>query len=361
MTGHETTGRETAGAGTTGRETAGAGTAGPETRPTAASAPWHARPPTGTLAWLTLGVAAFVILQGAVVRSTGAGAGCGSTWPTCDGAAVPLGGGGEAALDFLHRAGTLVALGAGAWLAHRARLERASRPGLFAFAGAALGFLLLGALLGAGAMVWGLAGEDRAVARGLVVATHLAVSLLLVGSLAGAIVYARPRPPAWPMRAAAQGGVATVLLVGLVGMMVLTFSGGIAAMGNAMFPSDSLGAGLAADLGAGSHPLMRLRMLHPLMAVTVGVYLFVALGLAWWLKPVAEARRLAQSLLGVYLLQVAVGTLNLALMAPIVLQLLHLGLAAVAFGLLTALAVVQLGTPQTMLARAPRPALGETP
>src|SRR5690606_41725177 len=31
-----------------------------------------------------------VILQGAVVRATGSGAGCGSHWPTCNGTIVPL-------------------------------------------------------------------------------------------------------------------------------------------------------------------------------------------------------------------------------------------------------------------------------
>jgi heme A synthase len=40
---------------------------------------------------------------------------------------------------------------------------------------------------------------------------------------------------------------------------------------------------------------------------------------------------LARWLLGTYLLQLGVGTLNLALLAPIVLQLIHLGLAVLAF------------------------------
>lgn len=318
------------------------------------------RPRTATLAWLALGVTAVVILQGAFVRSVGAGAGCGSHWPTCNGAIVPLSGGVETVIGFTHRLVSLAALVVGAWLLRRAMRARAERPGLFVFAAAAFGFLLVEALLGAGTVLWGLTGDDRSIARGVVVATHLVNSLLIVGALAGAIVYARARPPAWPMHLERQGGVLTVLLVGVVSVLVLMFSGGIAAMGNTMFPSETLAAGLAADLHPDSHPLARLRMLHPLIAVTVGVYLFVALGLAWLLKPVPEAKQLAQSLLGVYLVQLAVGALNLALMAPVVLQLLHLGLAVLSFGLLTALAVVQLGTPHTARARVPRPALGET-
>lgn len=318
------------------------------------------RPRTATLAWLALGVTVVVILQGAVVRSVGAGAGCGSHWPTCHGAIVPLSGGVETALGFTHRLLSLAALAMGAWLLRRAVRVRAERPGLLAFASAAFVFLIVEALLGAGTVLWGLTAEDRSVARGVMVATHLVNSLLIVGALAGAIVYARARPPAWPMQLDRQGGVLTVLLVGLASVLALMFSGGIAAMGNTMFPSETLAAGLAADLHPDSHPLARLRMLHPLIAVTVGVYLFVALGLAWLLKPVPEAKQLAQSLLGVYLVQLAVGALNMALMAPAVLQLLHLGLAILSFGLLTALAVVQLGTPHITRARVTRPALGET-
>jgi heme a synthase len=136
-----------------------------------------------------------------------------------------------------------------------------------------------------------------------------------------------------------------VVLVGLIGMQVLMFSGGIAAMGNTMFPSESLVDGIAADFDPESHPLIRLRILHPLIAIAVGVYLFIALGLARWLKPVPQGHRLRQWLLGTYVVQLVVGTVNLALLAPIVLQMLHLGLAVAAFGLLAALSLVMLGAP----------------
>jgi len=114
-------------------------------------------------------------------------------------------------------------------------------------------------------------------------------------------------------------------------------------MGNTIFPSESLAEGFRADFDPESHLLIRLRILHPLIAITVGVYLFVALGLSWYLKPVAEARRLAQVLLGVYVAQLIVGTFNLAFLAPMALQFLHLLLAVAAFALLASLTVTQLG------------------
>jgi heme a synthase len=294
---------------------------------------------------VTVAANALVILQGAFVRATGSGAGCGRHWPLCNGEVVPLNPGVHTSIEFTHRLLSLAVLILGVWLFARVWRDRRARPGLFAATVAATVFLFIEAGLGALTVLWGLTGDNTTVARGLMVSTHLVNSLLLVGSLAAVWLYARPNPPSWPLRVRQQGALGTVLGIGLVAMLFLMFTGGIAAMGNTMFPSASLAEGLAADLDPTSHPLIRLRVLHPLIAVSVGIYLFLALGTAWWLKPAQAGRGLMQTLLGTYLVQLAVGTLNLALLGPIVLQLLHLALAVLAFGLLAALAVVLLASP----------------
>jgi heme A synthase len=286
-----------------------------------------------------------VIAQGAVVRATGSGAGCGSHWPTCNGEIIPLAHGTETLIEFSHRLLSLAVLALGAWLLVRAWRLRRERPGLFTFAGAAFAFLVIEALLGAATVLLGLTGENATVGRGIMVASHLVNSLLLVGTLAATAAYSGKRPPAWPLGLPRQGVLAAVLAFGLVGMLVLMFSGGIAAMGNTIFPAESLREGLAADFDPSSHLLVRLRILHPLIAITVGIYLFLSLGLGWWLKPVPRAKRLAQSLFGVYLAQLVIGTINLAFLAPIVLQVLHLSVAVLAFALLSALTVTALGYP----------------
>lgn len=297
---------------------------------------------TLSLAWTALLANAVVILQGAVVRVTGSGAGCGSHWPTCNGEILPLAHSTESLIEFGHRLLSLVVLVLGMWLLVRAWRSRREKPGLFVVGILAFGFLIVEALLGGATVLLGLTGENTSVARGLMVASHLVNSLLLIGSLTLCVVYAREHVP-WPLRLSQQGAVAAVLLVALLGMLLLMFTGGIAAMGNTMFPAQSLQEGLAADFAPASHPLIRLRVLHPIIAVTIGVYLFLALGLSRWLKPVAEAKPLAQALLGVYIAQLLIGTLNLALLAPAAVQLLHLMTAVVAFALLCALAAVTLG------------------
>lgn len=308
------------------------------------------------LVLVTIAANALVILQGAFVRATGSGAGCGRHWPLCNGEVIPLAPSAHTAIEFTHRLLSLGVLILGVWLFARVWRDRRRKPGLFAFTVAATFFLFVEAALGALTVLWGLTGDNTSVERGLMVASHLVNSLLLVGSLAGVWLYALPKPLGWPLRVRRQGPLGTVLAIGLVGMLFLMFTGGIAAMGNTMFPSASLAEGIAADFDPNAHPLIRLRVLHPLIAVTIGVYLFLALGTAWWLKPAPEGRRLARALLATYLVQLGVGTLNLALLAPIVLQLLHLGLAVVAFGLLAALTVVLLASPTGRRVAAEAPA-----
>lgn len=319
------------------------------------------KPSTAALAWIALAGNAVVILQGAFVRATGAGAGCGSHWPTCNGAIVPLGATTETMIEFSHRLLSLAVLLIGAWLLRRAWRLRRERPGLFAFASLSFGFLIAEALLGAATVLLNLTGDTVSMARGLMVAVHLVNSLLLIGALTGTVMYARDRAPSWPLELGRQGTLTTVLSVGLVGMLVLMFSGGIAAMGNTMFPSESVVAGIAADFDPASHPLIRLRILHPVIAITVGIYLFVSLGLGWWLKPVPGGKGLVQALFLTYLVQLAIGTINLALLAPIALQLLHLAMAVLAFGLLCAVALVLLGHPLPTMVDEPAARPAERP
>lgn len=299
---------------------------------------------TVRLAWLTLGVNLLIILQGAVVRATGSGAGCGSHWPLCNGEVVPLAPSTETLVEYSHRLLSFCALLLGGWLLSRAWRARRAKPAFFGAALASFVLLIVEALLGAATVLLGLTGENATLARGVMVASHLVNSVLLMGALTATVVYARRDAPRAP-KLRGQGLVGATLSVGLVGMLLLVFTGGVAAMGNTIFPSESLAAGLAADFDPASHLLIRLRVLHPLIALSVGLYLFLSLGLSWWLKPVREARSVARALFSVYLTQLAVGTLNLTLLGPIALQLLHLFLAVLAFALLSALTVYTLGLP----------------
>ena len=298
------------------------------------------------LAWITLSVNLIVILQGAVVRATGSGAGCGRDWPRCQGEILPLAHGLATWIEYSHRAFSGVALLFGIWLLVKAVRLRHELPGFLPFAIISAIFLLFEALIGAGAVLTGLTGDNVSVARGLLVAFHLLNSMLLVGALALATVHAYPGqtwPPVWT----GQTGLKILISVSLLGMMILMFSGGIAAMGNTMFPPESLQEGLTDDFSRQAHPLIRLRILHPFLAIGVGVFLWISHALTGWLKPTPQARRFRNLLLVVYAVQLLVGTVNLAMLGPIPLQLLHLALAVAAFGLWSVVGWLTLSSSRT--------------
>jgi len=62
------------------------------------------------LAWIALVANVIVILQGAIVRVTGSGAGCGRHWPSCQGEVIPLNHSVETLIEFSHRSLSLIVL-----------------------------------------------------------------------------------------------------------------------------------------------------------------------------------------------------------------------------------------------------------
>jgi heme A synthase len=291
---------------------------------------------TLAIAWTALITTVLLNLQGAVVRATGSGAGCGSHWPTCNGEIVPLQAGFATALEFSHRLLTLVLLALVLWLLLLAFRGRRENLGLYRASLAAVFFLVLQSLVGAATVVFGFTGENTSLMRGVIVPIHLVNSMSMVGALVIAVLYATGAPG--PLRLRRQGALATTLGLGFLGMYTLLFTGGVAALGNTIFPSASLLDGLSQDFNPAAPILLQLRVLHPLIGMAVGIYLVTSLGLSLWMKPTSQVKRLGWWLFAVYLVQMLVGMVNLLQMAPLALQLLHLGLATLAFSLFTAFA-----------------------
>jgi len=122
-----------------------------------------------------------------------------------------------------------------------------------------------------------------------------------------------------------QGSLAGVLAASMVGMVVLGSSGAVTALGDTLFPARSLADGLTQDLSAGAHLFVRLRILHPVIATAVAALVLLAATLARLQRP--RARKLSWLVLALVLAQMAAGILNVWLLAPIFMQLVHLLLA----------------------------------
>jgi heme A synthase len=263
-------------------------------------------------AWFVLLFNVGVILLGALVRATGSGAGCGESWPTCQGELLPELSG-DTAIEFTHRAASGIALalvlGLVLWVRRSVSEGLPARTGAVVALVAVVGEALIGAMIVLASWV----GEDESVARAVAVPLHLVNTLILLAALTMTIFWlsggrrfdskANPIAFRWVL----AGGVALVLI---------SATGAVTALADTLFPKDGIGI----DLEAGSHFLTRLRIIHPVLAVATAA-------IAWW-KLGTRARspeaRVVVSLVGAMLVT---GAVNVALGVPVWMQLGHLALA----------------------------------
>jgi cytochrome c oxidase assembly protein subunit 15 len=298
-------------------------------------------------AWGVLGVSLFVILWGAFVRASGSGAGCGRHWPLCNGQMLPARPGTATLIELVHRlsSGVTLALVAGLFWWSR----REFRPGHRArrWSAWSLVFICSEALVGAGLVLLQLVGTDASLARAGYLAVHLLNTFLLLGCLALTAHYGGHPPP---RRGTPAGSVEWLLASGLLLVLLVGMSGAVTALGDTLFPSLSLGEGFRADAAAASHILIRLRVLHPALALLTACYLGF---LVWWVgraRPAAAGSRWARGVIALLLLQLGVGLSNLLLLAPTALQLAHLFIADLLWISLVVFAATALGEAESVFA-----------
>jgi heme A synthase len=284
-----------------------------------------------------------VIAWGAYVRASGSGAGCGRHWPLCNGELVPRDRGVAQVIELSHRvsSGLSLVLGLGLYLLAR-KLLPLRHPARRA-SGASLGLLGVEALLGAGLVLLRLVGTNASVARGWYLAAHLTNTFLLLASLCLTAWWSRvpERAPHKPSRA-----LGLALGVTFLGVLLVAVSGGIAALGDTLFRVGSLAQGLALDRAPGAHVFLRLRGLHPFLAAGVALWVLVLAAGVRALGRSRETRWLSFLLTALVLAQGVLGVVNLALLAPVPLQLLHLTLADLVWITLVLLAASLLEEPR---------------
>ncbi len=275
-------------------------------------------------AWTVLGYNLLVVAWGAFVRATGSGAGCGKHWPTCNGEVVPRSPRLETVVEFTHRATSGIALLAVVVLvvwAFRAfpRGHAARRA-----SAAAIALMCLEAAVGAGLVLFGWVARDPSAARGYVMAVHLVNTFLLLGAIALAADWS-----AHPGGVAVEGRsrAAAALAAAALGVLLAGVTGAIAALGDTLFPSQSLAEGIRQELSGEGHALLRLRVLHPFAAILAGALLLAAARAGLAARPEARVRRAAVAIAGLVSVEIVAGVANVLLLAPVWLQLVHLLLA----------------------------------
>jgi heme A synthase len=273
-------------------------------------------------AWSLLIYNLAVILWGALVRATGSGAGCGGSWPLCNGDVLPLNPQIATVIEFVHRAMsgvaliTAVVLAVWGWKAFPAK-HPARR-----WAVLSLVFMLTEALIGAALVLLGHVAKNESLGRVFSLSTHLINTFLLLASLALTAWWSpkhiEDRPENVTRRGMGQ------LVAGLLAMVLVAMAGVITALGDTLFPAHSLRQGIAEDFAATASFLIRLRVIHPALAVTAALYLAVIAMRQFRAAHAGALKTLSAILLVLLGTQVVMGTLTFLLKAPIAMQLAHL-------------------------------------
>lgn len=274
-------------------------------------------------AWIVLAFNVAVIVEGAFVRATGSGAGCGNHWPLCNGQVVFGTPAMATVIEFAHRSmtgiDTVMMLGLLAWTFRAFPQRHPVRLG----ATLSTLFLFTEALIGAALVKFGLVVNDASPARMAVLSLHLANTLMLLACLTLTAWWAGGHPrirPTW------------MAWMSLVSMALLGITGVLAALSDTLYPVHSLTAGFAQDLNPDANIVVNLRVPHPIFAGAVGLWLIY-----YAISRASAAGRLAQGLIATVVAQLLVGALNVLLLAPVGMQLVHLLLADVLWIFLVAL------------------------
>lgn len=264
-----------------------------------------------------------VIIWGAWVRISHSGDGCGDTWPLCQGRLIPEAERAKTWIEYAHR----LMSGLYGWVVlffyWKVRKNFPKGSALRRATGWVVIFMISEALLGAKLVLFKLVGSNDTPYRAFVMALHQVNSMLLTGATTLAFLNAN-----------AEAGVdvgkkfvekKTVALAAL--FLLITVFGAFAALSGTLFPSASLMEGFWADVADNSHYLVKLRGLHPLLAILIGGSM---MGFYWW-KAQSSADEQVQKAAGqaalAMLIGIAFGISTLLALSPVWMKLTHLALA----------------------------------
>ena len=260
-----------------------------------------------------------VIISGDIVQATESGAGCGDSWPKCDGTLIPAFADVHVAIEFIHRMLTSVlsfgylGLLIGGYLLF-GRRHPVWRSILFSTT-----ILLVEILLGASLVLFGWVEDNATWGRVIADSFHVVNTLVLLGSLVLIIFLSRP-----------DGGILVAksnpkrryLIFAMLIVILITVTGTINSLADTLYLSDHV----VVEETPIAQLLVSVRAIHPLIAIIGG---FAIIGLLYLVieEPSAQKSALGFAVFGVIFLQFLSGVFNIVLLTPVETQIIHLGLA----------------------------------
>ncbi len=274
-------------------------------------------------AWVVLGYNILVILWGMVVRATGSGEGCGEHWPLCQGVVIPHAAAISTLIEFAHRASSGVAIILVVGLVFFGFRSFSAGSTVRRYALASLFFTFMEGLLGAALVLFGESAGKASLTLASILSLHLVNTFLLLASLALTAWAAMEPREAGESNAQTPPRYAAYTLA-LLGTLAIAVTGTIAALADTLFPAATPMQGLQWDFSGTANPLLRLRVIHPAIAVAVGCYLLILAASSLHGSAGAAGKRLARALLFLVTVQFFLGALNILLLTPVWMQALHL-------------------------------------
>lgn len=242
-----------------------------------------------------------VIFWGAWVRISHSGDGCGDHWPLCTGEIIPDLTQKKTLVEYLHRLMTgaygLIVIYIFFKLRHHSReLVRKLNLSL-------LILMITEALLGALLVKLNLVTINDSYLRLLFMVLHQLNSFLLTG-----VTYLlfKAIDPEFNFKFSKK----------LILFLIVSCSGAIAALSVTLFPSISLFQGIMDDFSHDSHIFIKLRVIHPFLALTIMT------GFMIWLYTKNQTRFALEILLAI-----SIGIITLVTLSPVALKIAHLGIA----------------------------------
>lgn len=246
-----------------------------------------------------------VILWGAWVRISHSGDGCGDHWPLCDGQLIPDFAQKKTWIEYAHRlmSGSygLIVL----YIFYKVRTSVVS-PMTRKLTTLLLLFMISEALLGAVLVKGQLVTTDDSVTRLFVMSFHQLNSFLLTGVTFFLFLSMKAEPQIISLKSYKP----------FLFFILLAVSGAMASLSTTLFPSISLFAGVLQDFSAHSHLFVRLRILHPLLALIIASSFVLWLFRNNYMRPALE-----------FFVAIFIGVMTILTLSPVYLKLAHLLIA----------------------------------
>ena len=268
-------------------------------------------------AWFVLSLTILVIISGDIVQITGSGAGCGESWPKCNDEILPDVTNTNTIIEFIHRILTTIVGFCIIALAIFSRILLGKNHFCTKTTYAAIFFLITEILIGAMLVRFGWVEFDISWGRVIVDSLHVLNTFFLVATIASSTQYKSITSISNYLKNA------RTLIFAVIIFLIISVTGALNSLADLLY-IENIPASQKNNI---YDFLISVRALHPFIAIIGGMiiaYIFLTLS---GRSLVTYQKKLTVIILATIGVQFFIGILNIALMTPLVIQIIHLVLA----------------------------------